>query len=83
MRALAATPSRTASTITSDNPDLGEVREELEAEYEYDGEPIAIGDNPKYVTAAARRGAVVYTPREQTFADTLAWWRGRSAVASG
>ena len=34
-------------TITSDNPDLGEVREELEAEY--NGEPIAIGFNPKYV----------------------------------
>jgi len=34
-------------TITSDNPDLGEVREELEAEY--DGDAIAIGFNPKYV----------------------------------
>jgi DNA polymerase-3 subunit beta len=34
-------------TITSDNPDLGEVREDLEAEYS--GEPIAIGFNPKYV----------------------------------
>jgi DNA polymerase-3 subunit beta len=34
-------------TITSDNPDLGEVREELEAEY--NGEAIAIGFNPKYV----------------------------------
>jgi len=34
-------------TVTSDNPDLGEVREELEAEYV--GEPIAIGFNPKYV----------------------------------
>ena len=34
-------------TITSDNPDLGEVREELEADYS--GEPIAIGFNPKYV----------------------------------
>jgi len=34
-------------TITSDNPDLGEVREELDAEY--DGEAIAIGFNPKYV----------------------------------
>jgi DNA polymerase-3 subunit beta len=34
-------------TITSDNPDLGEVREELEAEY--NSEPIAIGFNPKYV----------------------------------
>jgi DNA polymerase-3 subunit beta len=34
-------------TITSDNPDLGEVREEVDAEY--NGEPIAIGFNPKYV----------------------------------
>jgi DNA polymerase-3 subunit beta len=34
-------------TITSDNPDLGEVREELEAEY--NGDAIAIGFNPKYV----------------------------------
>ena len=34
-------------TVTSDNPDLGEVREELEAEYNSD--PIAIGFNPKYV----------------------------------
>jgi hypothetical protein len=34
-------------TITSDNPDLGEVREELEAEF--NAEPIAIGFNPKYV----------------------------------
>ena len=34
-------------TITSDNPDLGEVREELDADYS--GEPIAIGFNPKYV----------------------------------
>jgi DNA polymerase III subunit beta len=34
-------------TITSDNPDLGEVREELDADY--NGEAIAIGFNPKYV----------------------------------
>ena len=34
-------------TITSDNPDLGEVREEMDSEY--DGEPISIGFNPKYV----------------------------------
>jgi DNA polymerase-3 subunit beta len=34
-------------TITSDNPDLGEVREELDAEY--NGDAIAIGFNPKYV----------------------------------
>ncbi len=42
---LAAT--KEGITITSDNPDLGEVREEMEAEYT--GEPIAIGFNPKYV----------------------------------
>ena len=42
---LAAT--KEGLTITSDNPDLGEVREELDAEY--NGEPIAIGFNPKYV----------------------------------
>ena len=34
-------------TIASDNPDVGEVREELEADYS--GEPVAIGFNPKYV----------------------------------
>jgi DNA polymerase-3 subunit beta len=34
-------------TIASDNPDVGEVREELEADFS--GEPIAIGFNPKYV----------------------------------
>jgi len=39
--------TREGVTITSDNPDLGEVREELESEY--DGDPIAIGFNPKYV----------------------------------
>ncbi|ACY12644.1 DNA polymerase III subunit beta [Haliangium ochraceum] len=33
--------------ITSDNPDIGEVREELEAQY--DGEEVSIGFNPKYV----------------------------------
>ncbi len=34
-------------TITSDNPDLGEVREELEGDYK--GDRISIGFNPKYV----------------------------------
>lgn len=33
--------------ITSDNPDIGEVREELDAQY--DGEEVSIGFNPKYV----------------------------------
>jgi DNA polymerase-3 subunit beta len=42
---LAAT--KEGLTITSDNPDLGEVREELDADYS--GEAIAIGFNPKYV----------------------------------
>lgn len=34
-------------TITSDNPDLGEVREEIDADYT--GEPITVGFNPKYI----------------------------------
>ncbi|MCA9678108.1 MAG: DNA polymerase III subunit beta [Kofleriaceae bacterium] len=34
-------------TVASDNPDVGEVREELEADYA--GEAMAIGFNPKYV----------------------------------
>ena len=34
-------------TVTSDNPDRGEVREEVEIAL--DGEPITIGFNPKYV----------------------------------
>ncbi len=42
---LAATPG--SITVTSDNPDLGEVREELDAEYT--GASIAIGFNPKYM----------------------------------
>lgn len=33
--------------VASDNPDLGEVREEIEAQY--DGEPVTVGVNPKYV----------------------------------
>jgi DNA polymerase-3 subunit beta len=46
-RGVKVAAAREGVTITSDNPDLGEVREELEAEY--NGEPIAIGFNPKYV----------------------------------
>jgi DNA polymerase-3 subunit beta len=42
---LAAT--KEGITITSDNPDLGEVREEMDADY--NGDAIAIGFNPKYV----------------------------------
>ena len=34
-------------SITSDNPDVGEVREDIDADYT--GEPMAIGFNPKYV----------------------------------
>lgn len=46
-RGVKVSANREGATITSDNPDLGEVREELESEY--DGDPIAIGFNPKYV----------------------------------
>ena len=46
-RGVKVAASKEGVTVTSDNPDLGEVREELEAEY--NAEPIAIGFNPKYV----------------------------------
>ena len=46
-RGVKIAATREGVTITSDNPDLGEVREELEAEY--NSEPRAIGFNPKYV----------------------------------
>jgi len=46
-RGVKVSANKEGVTITSDNPDLGEVREELEAEY--NGETIAIGFNPKYV----------------------------------
>ena len=46
-RGVKVAATKEGVTITSDNPDLGEVREELEAEYGSD--PIAIGFNPKYV----------------------------------
>ncbi len=46
-RGVKVAATREGITITSDNPDVGEVREELDAEY--DGEAIAIGFNPKYV----------------------------------
>lgn len=46
-RGVKVAATKEGVTITSDNPDLGEVREELEADY--NGEPIAIGFNPKYV----------------------------------
>ena len=34
-------------TITSDNPDVGEVREDVDADFT--GEPMTIGFNPKYI----------------------------------
>jgi DNA polymerase-3 subunit beta len=46
-RGVKLSATREGVTVTSDNPDLGEVREELDAEY--NGEAIAIGFNPKYV----------------------------------
>ena len=46
-RGVKVSATKEGVTITSDNPDLGEVREELEAEY--NGDAIAIGFNPKYV----------------------------------
>ena len=46
-RGVKVAANKEGITITSDNPDLGEVREELDAEY--NGEAIAIGFNPKYV----------------------------------
>jgi len=46
-RGVKISASKDGVTVASDNPDLGEVREELDAEY--NGEAIAIGFNPKYV----------------------------------
>jgi DNA polymerase-3 subunit beta len=46
-RGVKLSATREGVTVASDNPDLGEVREELDAEY--NGEAIAIGFNPKYV----------------------------------
>src|SRR5262249_2740113 len=46
-RGVKVAASKEGITITSDNPDLGEVREELDADYS--GEAIAIGFNPKYI----------------------------------
>jgi DNA polymerase-3 subunit beta len=47
-RGVKVAATKEGITITSDNPDLGEVREELDAEYK-GGDAIAIGFNPKYV----------------------------------
>ena len=46
-RGVKVAATKDGLTVTSDNPDLGEVREELEAQYS--GDAIAIGFNPKYV----------------------------------
>ncbi len=46
-RGVKVAATKEGITITSDNPDRGEVREELDAEYK--GDAIAIGFNPKYV----------------------------------
>jgi DNA polymerase III subunit beta len=46
-RGVKVAAAKEGMTITSDNPDLGEVREEVDAEY--NGDNIAIGFNPKYV----------------------------------
>src|SRR5262249_50732331 len=46
-RGVKVAATKEGITITSDNPDLGEVREELDADY--NGEAIAIGFNPKYM----------------------------------
>lgn len=46
-RGVKVAAAKEGITITSDNPDLGEVREELDADYA--GEAIAIGFNPKYM----------------------------------
>lgn len=46
-RGVKFSATKNALLIASDNPDIGEVREELDADY--DGEDIAIGFNPKYV----------------------------------
>ena len=46
-RGVKVAANKEGSTITSDNPDLGEVREELDADY--NGDAIAIGFNPKYM----------------------------------
>jgi DNA polymerase-3 subunit beta len=46
-RGVKVAATKEGITITSDNPDRGEVREELDAEYK--GDAIAVGFNPKYV----------------------------------
>lgn len=57
--------AKEAVTITSDDPDLGEVRQELEAEYT--AEPIAVGVNPEYVVE-------LLNPDDQRSAHRRARW---------
>ncbi|MCX5747746.1 MAG: DNA polymerase III subunit beta [Proteobacteria bacterium] len=47
-RGVKISATKDGVTITSDNPDLGEVREELDADYNA-ADPMSIGFNPKYV----------------------------------
>jgi DNA polymerase-3 subunit beta len=58
MRGVKFALSEGALHIAGDNPDVGEVHEDLEAEYT--GEPLDIGFNPKYV---AELLAQIHTPR--------------------
>ena len=46
-RGVKISATKEGITVASDNPDLGEVREELDADY--NGDAISIGFNPKYV----------------------------------
>jgi DNA polymerase-3 subunit beta len=46
-RGVKLTAASSTLTIASDNPDLGEVREELDADYS--GDAVSIGFNPKYL----------------------------------
>ena len=52
-RGVKIAATREGVTITSDNPDLGEVREELEAEY--NSEPLAIGFIPSTSSSCSCR----------------------------
>jgi len=72
--------TREGVTITSDNPDLGEVREEIEAEY--NSEPLAIGFNPKLSIASC----IQRVPRRSwtcSLATIAALERAPARVTSG
>ena len=47
-RGISISVVKNAITITSANPNIGEAREEVEASY--DGDPVAIGFNPDYIS---------------------------------